>query len=56
MRRLSTLFSALVLAMALSDPAAAAKDIARIPLCDLDGHCDRTCVVSADEPFVRCGY
>ena len=37
-------------------PAASAKDIARIPVCDLDGHCDRHCVVSTTSPYLRCGY
>ena len=35
---------------------AMAKDIVRFPLCNLEGQCDRHCVVSTDKPFFRCGY
>jgi hypothetical protein len=35
--------------------AASAKDIVSFPLCDLDGHCDRTCTVNTDN-VLRCGY
>jgi hypothetical protein len=45
----------LVVLVAGAAPAAA-KDVARVPVCDLDGHCDRHCIVSTDAPFVRCGY
>jgi hypothetical protein len=56
MRRL---LAAGVLALGLGGVAAgpaSAKEIARFPLCDLDGHCDRTCLVSTDAPYFRCGY
>ena len=42
-------------ALGLSAGPVAAKEI-RVPVCDLDGHCDRHCVVGTDKPFLRCGY
>ena len=55
MRRL---FALALVALAVSATAApsGAKEIARFPLCDADGHCDRHCVVQTDAPYFYCGY
>jgi hypothetical protein len=55
MRR-SVFVAIVVTAMVSTSPAVLAKDIVRVPVCDLDGHCDRTCIVSTTSPFLRCGY
>ena len=44
------------LAVGSSAGVASAKEIVRFPLCDLDGHCDRHCVVATDAPYFWCGY
>ena len=48
--------AAAVSALALGLPAAAsaAPEVGPIPVCDLDGHCDRRCWVGTYG--VRCGF
>lgn len=55
MRRLLAL-SLAALAVTATVLPAQAKETARFPLCDLDGHCDRHCVVETDAPYFFCGY
>jgi hypothetical protein len=37
-------------------PVSAAKDIVTVPICDTDGHCDKSCTVTTDRPpaVVQC--
>ena len=53
MRRILALGALLAMA-GLAAPAAAAPDPIRIPLCDLEGHCDRACYVSVSKPYMWC--
>ncbi len=46
--------TALLVAFGSAAPAVAAPEIGPIPVCDLDGHCDRKCYVGTYG--VRCGY
>lgn len=39
----------------LAAPASAAPDPIRVPICDLEGHCDRACYVEFAPVGVRCG-
>ena len=47
---------AVALAVGAVATPATAKEITRFPLCDLEGHCDRHCVVATDAPYFWCGY
>ena len=47
--------AALLAAFGSAAPAVAAPEIGPIPVCDLEGHCDRRCSVGT-EYGLRCGY
>jgi len=60
MRRSLALLAGAVLALGLAaGPAAAGPEdpIITVPICDLDGHCDRQCTVyTSVKNAVRCGW
>ena len=60
MRRTTTVLAGALLALGLAaGPAAATTEdpIVTVPICDLDGHCDRQCTVySSVKNPVRCGW
>ena len=53
MRRLLAL-GAVAAAVTFSAVPAAAEPIARFPLCDLEGRCDKWCEVNAKPPILVC--
>ena len=59
-RRTATVRAAAALSFgAFAGPAVAATDdpLVTVPICDLEGHCDRQCSVYADKKSpVRCGW
>lgn len=58
MRRITTVLAGAVLALGVAaGPAAATTEdpIVTVPICDLDGHCDKECTVySTPRNPVRC--